>query len=153
MKKLLVLSIALFASTVIMAQDQDLPKDVEKVFKGAERLKSKGEYNSALDAYNEVLRSVEHVESLISCGNIEMELKAKPNYREAYGYYDRAIKEIEHQINIASKRKDKGRWALLREELIPKRKKAKSYVDQFDKAKERREKGNRLLEDPDLDED
>jgi tetratricopeptide (TPR) repeat protein len=151
MKKLVIFLMALVAGTVIIAQEQELPNDVEKVFKGAERLKSKGEYNKALSAYNEVLRSVEHVESLVSCGNIEMELKAKPNYREAFGYYDRAIKEIEHQINIADKRKDKGRWAQLREELVPKRKKAQSYVDQFDDAKEQRERGNRLLEDPDLD--
>lgn len=153
MRKLIFLWVALAAGTSIMAQDQELPKDVEKVFKGAERLKSKGEYNRALEAYNEVLRSVEHVESLVSCGNIEMELKSKPNYRQAYDYYNRAIKEIEHQINIADKRRDKGRWAQLREELIPKRKKANSYVEQFDDAKQRRERGNRLLEDKDLDDE
>jgi len=37
-----------------------------------------------------------------------------------------------------------------REKLIPKRNKAKSYVDQFDDAKERRQDGNRLMDDKDL---
>lgn len=142
-----------FASLFIFAQlgAQDLPKDVEQVYKGAEKLKSKKDYDQAIGAYKEVLRSVKHVPSMISIGDIEMTLKPRPNYRNAAEYYQMAIDELGHQINIAPKKKDKGRLAKLREEVEPKRNKAQSFTKDADKAKDNRERGNRLLEDDDMD--
>jgi len=148
MKKLFFLFLSVFL--MVQIQGQDLPKDVEQVYKGAEKLKSHKDYDQAIAAYKEVLRSVEHVPSLESIGQIQMELRSMPNYREAYEYYDRAIKELERQINLTDKRREKAELAEYREKLIPKRNKAKSYVDQFDDAKERRQDGNRLMDDKDL---
>ena len=148
MKKIFILLIGITCATFIFAQD--LPKDVAKVYKGAEHLKSKKKLNEAVAAYKEVIRSVNHVPSMVSIANIEMNMRKPPNYRAAYEYYDMAIKELESQIATASKNKDKAKFAKQREGLIPRRNKAKSFVDDFDKAKDLKKGGSRLLEDEDL---
>ena len=125
---------------------QDLPKDVEKVYKGAEHLKKKKQYSQAVSAYKEVLRSVDHVPSMASIGEIEMELRSPPNYREAYEYYNKAIIELERQISATEKKKEKYKLAQEYERLVPKRKRAKTFVDDFDKAKNQKHDGDRLLE-------
>lgn len=129
---------------------QDLPKDVEKVYKTAEKLKSKKELNQAVAAYKDVLRSVDHVPSMISIADIEMNMRKPPNYRMAYDYYNSAINSIEAGIASTDKRKQKKYLTGMRDELVPKRKKAQSYVKDFDKAKDLKKGGNRLMDDPDL---
>ncbi len=148
MKKLFILLISIACTGFIFAQD--LPKDVEKVYKGAEHLKKKKKLTEAVAAYKEVVRSVNHVPSLVSIATIEMDMRKPPNYRVAYEYYDKAIRELESQIAAASKNRDKSKFAKEREVLIPKRNKAKSFVDDFDEVKELKQGGNRLLEDEDL---
>ena len=145
MKKLSVLLISIAYAGFVFAQD--LPKDVAKVYKGAEHLKSKKELTLAVKAYKEVLRSVNHVPSLISIATIEMEIRTPPNYRVAHEYFNKAIKELESQIATAQKNKVKAKLAKERETLIPKRNKAKSFVDDFDKAKKLKQGGNRLMDD------
>jgi tetratricopeptide (TPR) repeat protein len=145
MKKLVVLLLNLVFAGFLFAQE--LPDDVEKVYKSAERFKSKKELNQAVDAYKEVLRSVNHVPSMVSIGEIEMDLRQPPNYRMAYEYYDQAIKTLESGMASATKKSVKKYLTEQRDELIPKRNKAKSYVDDFDKAKELKQDGNRLMEE------
>lgn len=145
MKTLLLLLISVMTLGFVNAQD--LPKDVAKIYKGAEHLKKKKELNQAVDAYKEVLRNVDHVPSMASIGQIEMEIRTPPNYRVAYKYYNMAITELERQIAITKKDKDKYKLAKERERLIPKRKKAKSHVDDFDKAKQLKQGGNRLMDE------
>ncbi len=150
MKKLVIILLSLFLAGNIYSQD--LPKDVQKVFNRAEKLKKKKEYNQAITAYKEVLRSVEHVPSLISAGDIEL-YRAKPQHREAYKYYTRAINALDQGIASSESGSAKKHMAKLKEETIPKLNKAKTYVDQFERGKQQKEGGNRLLEDPDLKED
>lgn len=125
---------------------QELPKDVEKIYKSAEHLKKKKQLNQAVNAYKEVLRSIDHVPSMVSIAQIEMEIRTPPNYRTAYEYYDMAITELEIQITTTDKKKAKYKLTQEHERLIPKRKKAKSHIDDFDKAKDLKKDGNRLLE-------
>ncbi|HAN00803.1 MAG TPA: hypothetical protein DCQ26_19585 [Marinilabiliales bacterium] len=151
MKRFLVSIVLLtFIGSVIA---QDLPSDVEKVYKGAEKLKSRKEYKSAINAYKEVLRSVSHIPSMESIAEISMELMTPPNYRMAYEYYDKAISELERQLAATTKRKEQTQIGLDIQRLTPKRNKAKSYVDDFDKAKDMKNDGNRLMDDKDLNED
>jgi|GEM_PF-6941665 hypothetical protein len=145
MKKSFILLVVIAFSGITLAQE--LPSDVEKVYKGAEKLKSKKEYKLAIVEYKEVLRSVNHVPSMVSIGEISMELMSPPNYRMAYEYYDKAIQELGIQISGASKDKDKARLGQQIEELTPKRNRAKSYVDDFDKSKDKKQEGNRLMEE------
>lgn len=145
MKKLVILLLNLVFTGFLFAQD--LPDDVEKVYKAAERFKSKKELNQAVDAYKEVLRSVNHVPSMVSIGEIEMDMRQPPNYRMAYEYYDQAIKTLESGMASTTKKSEKKYLTEQRDELIPKRNKAKSYVDDFDKAKELKQDGNRLMDD------
>jgi hypothetical protein len=147
MKKII---FAVLIMTAIQLQAQQLPKDVEKVYQLAEKQKKHEEYKQAIVTYKEVLRSVEHVASCESIGQIAMELMTPPNYRIAYEFYDRAIKELERQIGATDKKRVKADLAQHIERLIPKRNKAKSYVDDFDKAKDQRQDGNRLMEDKDV---
>ncbi len=149
MKKLLIVLIALLVGVFAFAQD--LPKDVEKVYKGAEKLKSRKDYQQAVAAYKEVLRSVNHVPSMVGIAEIEMDLKPSPNYTIAYEYLDKAIRELEMQISVAKKNKDKASIGKEIQRLTPKRNKAKSFVEDYDKLRENKQKGNRLLEDEDLD--
>jgi len=144
MKKLFMLFISLAVAGFTFAQE--LPDDVEKVYKAAEHYKSKKELNQAVDAYKEVLRSVNHVPSMVSIANIEMDMRQPPNYRMAYEYYDKAINELESGIASATKNKEKKYLSEQRDELIPKRNKAKSHVDDFDKAKDLKG-GNNLLDE------
>ena len=144
MKKLLILLIGIISVGFLSAQE--LPKDVEKIYKGAEHLKKKKQLNQAINAYKEVLRSVDHVPSMVSIAQIEMEIRTPPNYRTAYKYYNMAITELERQIATTDKKKDKYKLAQEHERLTPKRKKAKSHVDDFDKAKDLKKDGDRLLE-------
>ncbi len=147
MKTLMIIILSLCVSTSIFSQD--LPKDVKKVFNSAEKLKKKKEYNKAIAAYKDVLRSVEHVPSLISAGDIEL-YRAKPQHREAYKYYTRAIAALDQGIAISESSSAKQHMSKLKTETIPKQKKAKSYLDQFERGKQQKEGGNRLLDDPDL---
>jgi tetratricopeptide (TPR) repeat protein len=143
-------SITLFVMAVIFALTalgQELPKDVEKVYDNAEKLKRQEKYDMAIAEYKEVLRSVSHLPSMIAIADIQMVLRANPNYREAYEYYDLAIQNIDAGIAAASKERDKKYLKEMRTDLVPKRNKAKSYVDQFDGAKENKMKGSRLLEE------
>ncbi|MFA6404118.1 MAG: hypothetical protein WCX31_21200 [Salinivirgaceae bacterium] len=144
MKKSFILLVVIAFSGITLAQE--LPSDVDKVYKGAEKLKNKKEYKLAIVEYKEVLRSVNHVPSMVSIGEISMELMSPPNYRMAYEYYDKAIQELGIQILGASKDKEKARLGQQIEELTPKRNRAKSYVDDFDKAKDKKQEGNRLME-------
>lgn len=148
MRKLLLLlfTVAICGS----AYTQQLPKDVQKVYDYAEKLKGKGEYKQAVLKYKEVLRSVNHIPSMISIGDIQMD-RLTPHYREAYEYYEMAINNLNQGIAIADKRSVIKHLTKLRDETIPKRNKAKSFVSDFDKAKEKKHDGHRLLEDPDLD--
>jgi len=148
MKKLFIVFLNVVFALVVVAQD--LPKDVEKVYKNAERLKSKKELNPAVAAYKEVLRSVDHVPSMISIAEIEMFMRKPANYRMAYEYYDMAIKALDAGIASATKKSHKKYMTEQRDELIPRRKNAKSHVKDFDNAKEQKMGGKRLLEDPDL---
>lgn len=132
---------------------QELPSDVEKVYKGAEKLKDRKEYKKAINAYKEVLRSVNHIPSMESIAEISMELMTPPNYRMAYEYYDKAINELEQQLAATSKKKDKAQIGSDIQRLTPKRNRAKSYVEDFDKAKDQKKDGNRLMEDKDLEND
>ncbi len=145
MKKLAVLLISLTFGGLLFAQE--LPKDVEKVYKEAEHLKSKEKLNEAVAAYKEVLRSVDHVPSMTSIADIEMNMRKPPNYRTAYEYLDKAIKTLESGIAATSKKSQKKYLEKQRDELIPKRNKAKSYVDDFDKAKELKQDGKKLLDE------
>lgn len=147
MKNLIIALIAVFF--VSQLNGQELPKDVEQVYKGAERLKSKGDYDKAIGAYKEVIRSVKHVPSMISIGDIEMTLKPRPNYRNAAEYYSMAVEELGNQINIAPKKGQKKKLAELREQTVPKMNKAQSYTDDFDNAKDKRQGGSRLMDDED----
>jgi tetratricopeptide (TPR) repeat protein len=147
MKKMFMLMLVLAVYGVSMAQE--LPPDVEKVYKGAEKLKNKEEYKLAITEYKNVLRSVNHVPSMESIAEIAMELMRPPNYRMAYEYYDKAIQELENQQASASKKKEKENINEHIQLLTPKRNKAKSYVDDFEKAKDKKEDGNRLKEDMD----
>jgi predicted nucleic acid-binding Zn-ribbon protein len=149
MKKLLVIIAVLFSG--FLAKSQDLPKDVEKVYKGAEKLKSRKDYQDAVAAYKEVLRSVNHVPSMVSIAEIEMDLKPSPNYTIAYDYLDKAIRELELQISAAKKNKEKAFLGKEIQRLTPKRNKAKSHVDDYNKLRENKQDGKRLLEDEDLD--
>lgn len=145
MKKLLFLLLCASFSLVTIAQE--LPKDVEKVYKTAEKHKSKKELNQAVDAYKEVIRSVQHVPSMISIGHIEMNMRKPPNYRAAYEYYDMAIRTLEAGIASSDKKKHKKYLGEMRDELVPKRNKCKSYVEDFDKAKQLKQGGKSLLDD------
>jgi len=142
MRKLIAITLFLAFTGIVIGQD--LPSDVEKVYKGAEKLKNKKEYKLAIVEYKNVLRSVNHVPSMVSIGQISMELMSPPNYRMAYEYYDMAINELSAQIASADKKKVKAELGQQIEQLTPKRNKAKSYVDDFDKANEKKEDGNRL---------
>jgi len=148
MKRLLLILAVFISALGIKAQQ--LPDDVQKVFDQAEKFTKKGDYDQAVASYKEVLRSVEHIPSLINAGDIEMKLRPQPNYRAAYDYYTRAIAAIDQGIAGTEKKSVKKYLTNLRTEVIPNQNKAKSYVDDFDKAKELKEGGNRLLEDPDL---
>jgi tetratricopeptide (TPR) repeat protein len=148
MKKLIVVCFLLVP--MLMLQAQDLPKDVEKVYKGAERLKSRKDYQQAIAAYKEVLRSVNHVPSMVAIAEIEMDLKPQPTYSIAFEYLDKAIRELEMQLSTAKKNKDKAQIAQEIQRLKPKWNKAKSYVEDFDELRDNKEKGQRLLEDEDL---
>lgn len=145
MKRLFFLILNLAVAGFMFAQE--LPDDVEKVYKSAERYKSKEELNQAVNAYKEVLRSVDHVPSMVSIGEIEMDMRQPPNYRMAYEYYDKAIKTLESQIAAVPKKNQKEKLGEMRDELIPKRNKAKSFVDDFDKAKDLKEGGNSLMDE------
>lgn len=148
MRKLLIILIAFIIIQGIKAQE--LPDDVQKTINSAEKYTKKGDYDQAIAAYKEVLRSVEHFPSLINAGDIEMKLRAQPNYRAAYDYYTRALSAIDQAIASTDKRSVKKYLSNLELEVIMNQNKAKSHVDDFDKAKELKEGGNRLLEDPDL---
>jgi tetratricopeptide (TPR) repeat protein len=144
MKSTVIILITVFFSSTLFSQE--LPKDVNKTYKVAEHLKSKKKYKDAIIEYKEVLRSVEHIPSMISIADIDM-YKIKPaNYREAYKYYDMAISQLNYAISEADKNSQKKYLTNKRDELIPKRKKAKSYVDDFDKAKELKHDGEHLLD-------
>ena len=145
MKTVLLVLISIMSVGLLSAQE--LPKDVEKIYKGAEHLKKKKQLNEAVNAYKEVLRSVDHVPSMASIAQIEMEIRTPPNYRTAYKYYDMAITELERQITATDKKKEKYKLAQEHERLTPKRKKAKSHVDDFDKAKDLKKGGMRLMEE------
>ena len=73
MKKLLVVCFLLIP--MLMLHAQELPKDVEKVYKGAERLKSRKDYQQAIAAYKEVLRSVYHDPSMVAIAELDMDLQ------------------------------------------------------------------------------
>jgi len=148
MKKFIIIINLLLFSGFIFAQE--LPKDVQRVYKGAEHLKSKKRLSEAVAAYKEVLRSVNHVPSMISIADIEMNMRKPPNYRVAYEYYDMAINELNNQISSASKKRVKASLAKQQEQLIPKREKAKSHVSDFDKLREQKKRGQQLLEDEGL---
>lgn len=145
MKKILILLLSFAFTAVLVAQE--LPKDVEKVYKKAEKHKSKKELNQAVNAYKEVLRSVAHVPSMISIGEIEMNMRKPANYRMAYEYYDMAIKSLEMGIASTDKKKHKKYLGEMRDEIVPKRNKCKSHVDDFDKSKSLKQKGKRLLDE------
>ncbi|MDA3890061.1 MAG: hypothetical protein PF517_00195 [Salinivirgaceae bacterium] len=145
MKKLLILLLSFSFASAILAQD--LPNDVKKVYKAAERYKSKKQLNQAVDSYKEVIRSVNHVPSMISIAEIEMDMRQPPNYRVAYEYLDMAIKSLEAGIASSDKKKHKKYLGAMRDELVPKRSKAKSYVDDFDKAKGLKQGGKRLFDE------
>jgi len=148
MKKFIIIINLLLFSGFIFAQE--LPKDVQRVYKGAEHLKSKKRLSEAVAAYKEVLRSVNHVPSMISIADIEMNMRKPPNYRVAYEYYDMAINELNNQIASASKKRVKASLAKQQDQLIPKREKAKSHVSDFDKLREQKKRGQQLLEDEGL---
>jgi hypothetical protein len=145
MRKIIMLLIVLSFTGITIAQD--LPSDVEKVYNGAEKLKNKKEYKLAITEYKEVLRSVKHVPSMESIGDISMNLMSPPNYRMAYEYYDKAIQELGNQISAASKNREKAKLGEEIERITPKRNKAKSHVDDFDNSKGKKEDGNRLKEE------
>ncbi len=145
MKNVVVALVACFIGFAALAQE--LPKDVEKVFDNAEKLKKQEKYDMAIAQYKEVLRSVSHVPSMVAIATIQMELRPDPNYREAYEYYDLAIQNLDAGIAAASKERDKKYLKEQRSTLEPKRNKAKSHVDQFDGAKDSKAKGARLLEE------
>jgi hypothetical protein len=148
MKKLIIVINLLILSGFIFAQE--LPKDVQRVYKGAEHLKSKKKLSEAVAAYKEVLRSVDHVPSMISIADIEMNMRKPPNYSVAYKYYDMAINELDKQIASTSKKRVKASLAKQIDELIPKRKKAKSHVSDFDKLREQKKHGQQMLEEEGL---
>lgn len=130
---------------------QSLPKDVEKVYKAAEKMQSKKEFNKAVELYKEVLRSVPtHYKSMENIGDIEMKLRAKPNYTQAYENYQKAIDVLNSAIPSAEKKKVKKYLIGEKERITPKCNKAKSFAEDFDKAKDNHEKGKRLLDDEDL---
>jgi hypothetical protein len=54
------------------------------------------------------------------------------------------------QLSTAKKNKDKAQIAQEIQRLKPKWNKAKSYVEDFDELRDNKEKGQRLLEDEDL---
>lgn len=145
MKNLIIALLAIFFVSSI--QGQSLPKDVEQVYNAAEKEKGKKNYNKAVELHKNVLRSVNYIPSLVSIGDIEMILKPKPNYREAAEYYSKAVEEIANQINLASKKGHIKKLTQLRDEVTPKRNKAQSYVDDFDKAIDKRSGGSRLMDD------
>lgn len=145
MKKFLFVALGLCFS--MLAISQELPKDVEKVYKMAEKHKSKNELNQAVNAYKEVIRSVPHVPSMISIGDIEMNMRKPPNYRAAHEYYDMAIRSLEAGIAASDKKKHKKYLGDMRDELVPKRSKCKSYMNDFDKAKQLKQSGKSLLDE------
>lgn len=149
MKKIVVLLISITLCSILFAQT--LPKDVQKVYNQAEKYQRKKDFDRAVDAYKEVLRSVpNHYKSMENIGDIEMILRPKPNYRPAHEYYQQALNVLDAGIAQADRKKVKKFLIEERDRIVPKRNKAKSYVKDFNKAKQNREKGNRLLEDEDL---
>jgi len=144
MKQTFVILLMAFVSIYVNAQD--LPKDVNKIYKAAEHLKSKKRLKEAVEVYKEVLRSNDHIPSMISIADIDMYMYNPPNYREAYKYYDMAINQLNYAISSVDKNSQKKYLTKKRDELIPKRKKAKWYVDNFDKAKEQKHNGEHLLD-------
>ncbi|MBI9067466.1 MAG: hypothetical protein JEZ09_09255 [Salinivirgaceae bacterium] len=149
MKKII---LVLFITTFIgSAYSQSLPKDVEKVYKAAEKMQSKKEFNKSVELYKEVLQSVpDHYQSLENIGDIEMKLRAKPNYTQAFENYQKALDIVNSALSSAEKRKVKKYLSAEKDRITPKCNKAKSFVKDFDKAKENHEKGKRLMDDEDL---
>lgn len=143
------IAIILFTVIAFGSNAQKLPKDIQKVYDQAEKYENKGDFKQAVATYKDVLRSVDHVPTMIQIGDLQMR-RAQPHYREAYEYYQMAITSLDHGIATADKNSVKKRMVKLRDETTPKRNKAKSYVDDFDKAKELKQGGSRLLDDPDL---
>ncbi len=149
MKKLLFVVLACFG--MVLAQGQELPKDVAKIFKMAEKLQDKKEYDSAIEAYKEVLRSVpDHVQSMENIGDIESRLRPKPNYRQACESYEKALEALSSQIQSTNKKAVQAVLGQKYKEIEPKKNYACSHVEDFDDAKERRQRGNRLLEEEGL---
>jgi tetratricopeptide (TPR) repeat protein len=142
----------LFLSTFIgNSFAQSLPNDVEKIYKAAEKMQSKKEFDKAVDLYKKVLQSVPtHYNSMENIGDIELRLRAKPNYRQAFEYYQKAIDVLNSGISSAEKNKVKKYLTGEKDRITPKFNKAKSHVKDFDKAKDNHEKGKRLLDDEDL---
>lgn len=127
---------------------QTLPKDVAKVYKSAEKLKSKKQYDRAVEAYKEVLKSVPgHYKSMESIGDIEMKLRARPNYRNAFEYYQKALNALDAGIAGTDKKKVQQYLQNEKKRIVPNFNKAKAETEAFNKAKSNRAKGNRLMDD------
>lgn len=147
MKKYLLILLSVFVIGTLNAQD--LPKEVQKVFEKAEKHAKKKEYSQALAAYKEVLRSGEHLPSLIGAGDLQFYRKP-PQYRSALEFYERALSACDAGIAATNKKSVKKYLKEKKEEITPRKNKAQSHVNDFDKQRGNTNNGKRLLDDPDL---
>jgi len=147
MKKSLLILLSIFLLGSLSAQD--LPKEVQKVFDKAEKHAKKKEYIEALAAYKEVLRSMEHVPSLIGAGDVQFYRKP-PMYTSATEFYGRAIAALDAGIAGTDKKSVKKVMENKKAEIVPRFNKSKSHAKDFNKSKSLKQDGNRLLDDPDL---
>lgn len=147
MKKFILIGIAILLFSGLQAQD--LPKEVQKVFDQAEKYHKKKNYDQALKAYKEVLRSMEHLPSLIAAGDVQFYRKPA-QYRSALEFYTRALAACDAGISATDKKSVKKYLNEKKTEITPRRNKAQSHVDDFEKIRGNKDNGNRLLDDPDL---
>ncbi|MCK5823639.1 MAG: hypothetical protein KAG95_06520 [Bacteroidales bacterium] len=126
---------------------QELSSKNKIIFKKAEKLTHKKKYLTAVHYYEEILKSNEHIETLMKIADIYFVSLQQKNYKKALEFYKRAEKAMNSAINENSRLAKRKKIKEFKQSCSNNIKICLSHIEKFDDARNRHTDAKKRLDD------
>ncbi|RLD58825.1 MAG: hypothetical protein DRJ01_12095 [Bacteroidetes bacterium] len=151
MKKITYLIILItFIFTFGIVNSQELKGKDKLIFKKAEKLTHQKKYLTAIHYYEEILKSNEHVETLMNIADIYFISLSQKNYNKALEFYQRAESAINSAINKNRKLEKRKKIKELKQTCTNNIKICLSHIEEFNETKKRHKAAKKRLDNDNL---
>jgi len=142
----LILILITFIFTFGTVNSQELKGKNKLIFKKAEKLTHQKKYLTAIHYYEEILKSNEHIETLMKIADVYFISLQQKNYKKALEFYKRAEKAMNSAINENRRLAKRKKIKEFKQTCTNNIKICLSHIEKFNETKNRHQAAKKRLD-------